>query len=140
MSQQFLFPVQLHFTPQEINILKQVREDLEHTGFLFSNFTKDSIEISGVPVHVPESETSVILEQLINDIENEVPDSHFSPTDLLAKSMAKSLAVKTGQSLTIVEQEHLVNSLFGCKEPNMSPTNKPTFTTLSIDELDKKFI
>ena len=31
---------------------------------------------------------------------NEVPDSNFSATDLLAKSMAKSLAIKTGQSLT----------------------------------------
>jgi DNA mismatch repair protein MutL len=140
MSQQLLFPVQLHFTPQEIDILKQVKEDLEHTGFLFSNFTKDSIEISGVPIHVPGSEASVILEQLINDIENEVPDSNFSPTDLLAKSMAKSLAIKSGQTLTVMEQEHLVNSLFGCKEPNMSPTNKTTFITLSIDELDKKFI
>lgn len=140
MSQQLLFPVQLHFPPQEIEILRQVKEDLEHTGFLFSNFTNDGIEISGVPVHVPESEVSVILEQLISDIENEVPDSNFSPTDLLAKSMAKSLAVKSGQSLSVTEQEHLVNSLFGCKEPNMSPTNKSTFVTLSVDELDKKFI
>lgn len=140
MSQQLLFPVQLHFSPQEIEILRQVKEDLEHTGFLFSNFTNDGIEISGVPVHVPESEVSVILEQLISDIENEVPDSNFSPTDLLAKSMAKSLAVKSGQSLSVTEQEHLVNSLFGCKEPNMSPTNKSTFVTLSVDELDKKFI
>ncbi|MCX7547169.1 DNA mismatch repair endonuclease MutL [Xanthomarina sp. F1114] len=140
MSQQLLFPIQLHFSSQEIDILKQVKEDLEYTGFLFSDISKDSIEISGVPVHVPESEVSVILEQLINDIENEVPDSNFSPTDLLAKSMAKSLAVKTGQSLSVPEQEHLVNSLFGCKEPNMSPTNKSTFITLSVDELDKKFI
>ena len=45
------------------------------------------------------SEVSIILEQLINDVENEVPDSNFSATDLLAKSMAKTLAIKTGQSL-----------------------------------------
>ncbi|TYA53846.1 DNA mismatch repair endonuclease MutL [Formosa maritima] len=140
MSQQLLFPVQLHFSTQEIEIIRQVKQDLEHTGFQFSNISKDNIEISGVPISVPESEVSVILEQLINDIQNEVPDSNFSSTDLLAKSMAKSLAVKTGQSLTVMEQEHLVNSLFGCKEPNMSPTNKTTFITLSVDELEKKFI
>jgi DNA mismatch repair protein MutL len=140
MSQQLLFPVQLHFSTQEIEIIKQVKQDLEHTGFQFSKISKDSIEISGVPISVPESEVSVILEQLINDIQNEVPDSNFSSTDLLAKSMAKSLAVKSGQSLTVMEQEHLVNSLFGCKEPNMSPTNKTTFITLSVDELEKKFI
>ncbi|MFL0353760.1 DNA mismatch repair endonuclease MutL [Xanthomarina sp. GH4-25] len=140
MSQQLLFPVQLHFTTQEIEIIKQVKQDLEHTGFQFSKISKEGIEVSGVPVSVPESEVSVILEQLINDIQNEVPDSNFSSTDLLAKSMAKSLAVKTGQSLSVMEQEHLVNSLFGCKEPNMSPTNKTTFITLSVDELERKFI
>ncbi|WP_417289686.1 DNA mismatch repair endonuclease MutL [Corallibacter sp.] len=140
VSQQLLFPIELHFSTQEIDIINQVKEDLEHTGFVFSNVTKESVEISGVPVSVPASEVSVVLEQLISDIENEVPDSHFSSADLLAKSMAKSLAVKTGQTLTVPEQEHLVNSLFGCKEPNMSPFNKTTFITLSVDELDKKFV
>lgn len=140
VSQQLLFPVQVFLSPEEIMCIEQVKEDLEHTGFVFSNFNDDHIEISGIPVSVPVHDVSIILERLIADIQNEVPDTHFSGTDLLAKSMAKSLAIKTGQSLTVIEQEHLVNSLFGCKEPNMSPTNKPTFITLSMDDLDNKFI
>ena len=139
-SQQLLFPLQLHFTPQEIVLIKQLKDDLERTGFVFSNISKEMVEIIGVPVSVPESEVSIILEQLISDVENEVPNSHFSATDLLAKSMAKSLAIKTGQSLEKDEQEHLVNRLFACKEPNVSPTNRTTFITMSVDELDKKFI
>ncbi|MEN3322896.1 DNA mismatch repair endonuclease MutL [Mariniflexile soesokkakense] len=139
-SQQLLFPLELHFSSQEIKIISQLKEDLEHTGFVFSNVTNEAIEISGVPVSVPESEVSIILEQLIGDVENEVPDTHFSATDLLAKSMAKSLAIKRGQSLQKDEQEHLVNKLFACKEPNVSPTNRTTFVTISVDELDKKFI
>jgi DNA mismatch repair protein MutL len=140
VSQQLLFPLQLHFSIQEIQIIEQLKEDLEHTGFVFSNFNKDIVEITGVPVGIPDSEVSIILEQLISDVENEVPDSNFSATDLLAKSMAKSLAIKTGQSLLKDEQEHLVNKLFACKEPNVSPTNRTTFITMSVDELDKKFI
>ena len=140
VSQQLLFPIELHFSTQEIDIINQVKEDLEHTGFVFSNVTKESVEISGVPVSVPASEVSVVLEQLISDIENEVPDSHFSSADLLAKSMAKSLAIKTGQTLTNTEQEHLVNRLFACKEPSVSPTNKTTFITMTVDELEKKFM
>ncbi len=140
VSQQLLFPLQLHFSVQDIEIINQLKEDLEHTGFIFSSVNKESVEIIGVPISVPESEVSIILEQLISDVENEVPDAHFSATDLLAKSMAKSLAIKTGQSLKKDEQEHLVNSLFACKEPNASPTNRATFITMSVDELDKKFI
>ncbi|MFD1163757.1 DNA mismatch repair endonuclease MutL [Hwangdonia seohaensis] len=140
VSQQLLFPLQLHFSVQDIEIINQLKEDLEHTGFIFSGVSKESVQIIGVPVSVPESEVSIILEQLISDVENEVPDTHFSATDLLAKSMAKSLAIKTGQSLQKDEQEHLVNRLFACKEPNVSPTNRTTFVTMSVDELDKKFI
>ena len=73
-------------------------------------------------------------------MENDVPDASFSAADLLAKSMAKSLAIKNGQALNNTEQEHLVNSLFACKEPNISPTNRPTFITMSIDDIEKKFM
>lgn len=139
-SQQLLFPLQLHFSLQDIEIINQLKVDLEYTGFVFSNVKEESIDISGVPVGVPESEVSIILEQLISDVENEVPDSNFSSTDLLAKSLAKSLAIKTGQTLHKDEQEHLVNKLFACKEPNVSPTNRTTFITVSVDELDRKFI
>lgn len=139
-SQQLLFPLQLSFTPNEVNIISGLKEDLEHTGFVFSDVNEETIIITGVPVGVPESEVSIILEQLISDVEHDVPDANFSATDLLAKSMAKSLAIKNGQSLNNTEQEHLVNSLFACKEPNISPTNRPTFITLSTDDIEKKFM
>lgn len=140
VSQQLLFPLQLHFSSNELIILADLKEDLEATGFVFGKFNQEVIDVIGVPVNVPDSEVSILLEQLISDVEQEVPDSHFSTTDLLAKSMAKSLAIKTGQSLSNLEQEHLVNSLFACKEPSVSPANRATFITLKVDELDKKFM
>ena len=139
-SQQLLFPLQLHFTPNETNIIDDLKLDLEHTGFVFSQLNEDEVTITGVPVGVPESEVSIILEQLISDVENDVPDANFSATDLLAKSMAKSLAIKNGQLLNSLEQEHMVNSLFACKEPNVSPTNRPTFITMGVDDIEKKFM
>ncbi|WP_179018658.1 DNA mismatch repair endonuclease MutL [Winogradskyella forsetii] len=139
-SQQLLFPLQLHFTPNETKIIDDLKADLEHTGFVFSELNGKGITITGVPVGVPESEVSIILEQLISDVENDVPDTHFSAADLLAKSMAKSLAIKNGQALNSTEQEHMVNSLFACKEPNVSPTNRPTFITMAVDDIEKKFM
>jgi DNA mismatch repair protein MutL len=53
--------------------------------------------------------------------------------------MAKSLAVKSGTYLTDKEQENLVNSLFACKEPTISPFQKPTFITFTVEDLDKRF-
>jgi len=140
VSQQLLFPLQLEFSNAEIIILQSLKEQLEQTGFIFSKLEASKVELSGVPVSVSDANVSLVLEQLVNDVENEVPDSNFSQTDLLAKSLAISLAIKTGQRLSIEEQEHLVNRLFACKESSISPTNKQTFVTMSVEDWDKKFM
>ncbi len=139
-SQQLLFPLKLHFSIPEIEVVKRLKEQLESSGFIITKLEQNILEITGVPIVVAESEVSIIIEQLISDYQNEIPESNLSLTDLLAKSMAKSLAIKTGQRLTRQEQEHLVNSLFACKEPNVTPGNKPIFITMSIEEFDKRFI
>jgi DNA mismatch repair protein MutL len=57
----------------------------------------------------------------------------------MAKSLAKSLAIKTGTKINLREQEEIVNKLFNCKQPDLSPFGKTTFVTINIDEIDKKF-
>jgi len=139
ISQQLLFPLKLSFSKSEIELLDTVKEQLENTGFVFGERTMGEIEIKGIPAVTTEKEVSVLLEQLIHDLENEVPDSGFSQTDLLAKSMAKSIAVRTGVELAPEQQQYMVNSLFACTEPAITPDNKTTFITLAVDEIDKKF-
>ena len=140
VSQQLLFPLQLHFSKPDVAIIEKIREQLEHTGFVFSELKDETIEISGIPVLILESHVVNLLSQLVHDIKEEVPDSGFSQNDMLAKSMAASMAIKTGISLNREEREHLINQLFACKEPTVSPTNKPVFTTLEVNDLDKKFM
>jgi DNA mismatch repair protein MutL len=139
VSQQLLFPLQLKFSKSEFTILTDLQQALETTGFVFSSFTIESVELTGLPVGVKESEVQSVFEQLIHDIEHEVPDVNFSLSDLLSKSLAKSLAIKNGKKLEIQEQEYIVNTLFSCKEPLVSPSNKTIFTTLNVEDLDKKF-
>ena len=140
VSQQLLFPLQFQFSKPKMALLVSVKEQLEHTGFVFSIMKEDNMEITGIPSNVMESSIEGILEQLLLDIENEVPDSGFSQNDLLAKSLAKSLAVKTGTSMSKEEQEHLIHQLFACKEPSVSPENKKVVLTLEATDFDKKFI
>lgn len=138
-SQQLLFPLELYFSREEIQFIKELQPSLENTGFIFEQIKEDSIQIGGIPVSIQESEVSILLEELINGLQNDIPESTFSLNDGIAKTMAKSLAVKTGSYLTEIEQENLVNGLFACKDPNVSPFNKPTFITISVEDLDKKF-
>jgi DNA mismatch repair protein MutL len=138
-SQQLLFPLELYFSTDEMQLLKELEPTLENTGFVFDAFKTDAVQISGLPIAMTESEVSIVLEELISNLKNEIPESSFSQSDSIAKSMAKSLAIKTGTYLSEKEQENLVNSLFACKEPNVSPFQKPTFITITVDDLDKRF-
>ena len=138
-SQHLLFPLELYFSVNEIELINELKMSLEHTGFVFDSIENDKLTISGIPVSVSESEVAIVLEELMNDLHSGIPDSSFSLNDSIAKSMARSLAVRTGTYLTEKEQENIVNGLFACKEPDVSPFNKPTFITISVDDLDKKF-
>lgn len=138
-SQQLLFPLNLFFSKNELDLIAELKEALANTGFVFESTAEDHVVISGIPVNVTESEVSIVLEQLLSDLQEGIPESSFSQNDSIAKSMAKSLAVKTGTYLTEKEQENLVNGLFACKDPNVSPFQKPTFITMRVEDLDKKF-
>ncbi|WP_405604553.1 DNA mismatch repair endonuclease MutL [Polaribacter sp. Asnod1-A03] len=138
-SQQLLFPVKISFSSAEIEMIYTIKTELENAGFSFDEFTKDSVTIKGIPVSVTESKITIILEELLSDIDLEVPDASFSHFDVMAKSFAKTLSIKTGTLLSEKEQEGLVNDLFSCKEPTISPFGKPTFKTLTLNEIDNLF-
>ncbi|MEX6626023.1 DNA mismatch repair endonuclease MutL [Tenacibaculum salmonis] len=138
-SQQLLFPVNISFSKSDIEMIYTIKSDLESAGFMFDEFTKESVIIRGIPTSISESQITLILEELLDDIKLEVPDASFSHFDVMAKSFAKSLALKTGTVLSIKEQENLVNDLFSCREPNTSPFGKPTFKTLTLNEIDTIF-
>ncbi|WP_299014263.1 DNA mismatch repair endonuclease MutL [uncultured Polaribacter sp.] len=138
-SQQLLFPVKISFSSAEIEMIYTIKTELENAGFSFDEFTKASVTIKGIPVSVTESKITIILEELLNDINLEVPDASFSHFDVMAKSFAKTLSIKTGTLLSEKEQEGLVNDLFSCKEPSVSPFGKATFKTLTLNQIDNLF-
>lgn len=140
ISQQLLFPLSLSFSKSDHIIIKEIRESLHNIGFVFDVIGEAEIRITGVPLSVPESEVGIILDQLISDYQQDIVVDGFSQTDVLAKTMAKSLAVKTGELLDSDSQLALVNDLFACKEFRTSPFNKSIFITITEDEIDKKFI
>lgn len=139
-SQQLLFPLQLYFSASEIIMLKEMQTHLSELGFVFEKIEQESIVISGVPVGISESEASMVLEDLLNDWQNDLPDDTEVLQEHLAKAMAQSLALKSGTVLSAEEQQNIVNSLFACPDPQVSPFGKPTYVIQNIEEIDKKFI
>lgn len=139
MTQKLLFPLEVVYSAYEIALLKELRPALEQLGFEFENTEKEKVILSGLPINVNENQAKQVLEQLIFDLKEGIPESSFSQNDSIAKSVAKSLAVKTGVLLSETEQTNIVDTLFSCKQPDVSPSGKTTFITMNIEELDRRF-
>lgn len=137
--QQLLFPLEINIGKNDVGIAKQIEQDLNSAGFHISEIKEDSLILDSIPSAIAEKEVVGIIETLIENFKNEVPESNFSQVDLITKSLAKSLAIKTGTFLNNREQESILNKLFSCKEPNYSPFGKKTFITLSLEDLESKF-
>ena len=128
--QQLLFPLRLDINKNDILIVRQIQNDLKSAGFHISEIAEDALVLDAIPATIAEKEVIGILESLIDNFRNEVPESSFSQVDLITKSLAKSLAIKAGTPLNHKEQENILNKLFSCKEPNYSPFGKQTYCDL----------
>jgi DNA mismatch repair protein MutL len=138
-SQKLLFPLELEFNVIEFQTLLNLKESLEFSGFIFDEMEHQRIVISGLPLFIQDKEVTRVFEKIILDFQDNIPNNSFSQNDLLAKSMAKSLAIKTGQALTLEFQEDLINQLFACKDAQSSPFEKNIITQISLEEIETKF-
>jgi len=137
-SQQLLFPYSLELTPTQQVFLYDLEDVLSEAGFVFERNSKPDIIIKGIPVSSSENEIPHIFENLFASLESDLPADSFSQSDVLSKSLAKTLSIKRGVPMKAEEQQGLLDDLFACKETQISPFNRQIFVTLTQEELEKK--
>ena len=137
-SQKLVFPIEIELTKKQEIILSEIKDVVDSMGFKF--FVKNKIvNINAVPPIISDKTIEEIFEDLLNKNDSYNIKESFSLADLIAKKLSKSLSVKTGKTLKLKEQQAIINQLFSCKEPKLSPFNKQIFVTLDKKDLDKNF-
>ena len=137
-SQNLIFPLKLDFNKSEIMILKTLKKPLIHLGFKFKKFDSNNVVLSAFNPIFKENDIFDIFQNLIENQSSDVKKTSLSANDYMAKIFSISSCIKKGIKLEQKEQEALVNDLFACKDPNVSPLNKLIFKVISIDSIDKK--
>ena len=133
--QQLMFPYELSFAPHELEVIAQLRDLFESSGFMFT-IESDKVVVSGIPLHLTDSEIPNIFHELLQQHIEALPTTENTQKEAFAKALCKSLAVKTGQVLSEEEQETLINNLFSCQEVLISPFGKRIYYSLSENEID----
>lgn len=139
LSQQLLFPQTIDFSPENMAVLLEIMPEIKQLGFDISEFGKYTFIIHGIPQQATENNIQNILEDLVEQYKLNKSEIKLSATDILVRSMAKSISIKSGKKLSTQEMQHLADELFACQMPYSAPSGKPTITTFSSEELDKRF-
>ena len=135
-SQQLMFPYELSFSAHELQVITQLQPLFESIGFMFA-IEDDKIVLSGIPLHLTDSQIPNIFNELIQQHIELLPTTENTQKEAFAKTLSKSLAIKTGQVLSEEEQESLINNLFSCQEVLISPFGKRIYYNLSVNEIDR---
>ena len=139
LSQQLVFPHEIHLSPTDIEIIKEITDDIESVGFDINIPTRNCLMILGVPFETKANEIDKIIDNILDAYKNQNDTWKSDHQKFIAKSLALSNAIKNGKTMTSEEMNELIDSLFACELPFISIYNKPTAIVLEINELIKRF-
>ena len=139
VTQQELFPKTIEMNSSDFELVKEIHSEIQALGFDISEFGKNTFIIHGVPADTAEFDSSALLEGLIENYKQNLLELKSEKRENLARSMARNMAIKSGKLLSQEEMNKLIDELFACKMPYSTPSGKPTITTFSSDDLDKRF-
>lgn len=138
-SQILIFPIKLDLNSKEIGLIIDIKKSLVHLGFRFNKFDKNGIEVSAIHPIFLEKQIHDVFQELINDEILDFKSKCDSLNDYTAKILSKCSSINSGYKLEKLQQDSLVNDLFACKDPNISPFNELIFKVISIETIKKMF-
>ncbi len=136
--QQLLFPENLYIKPADIDLLHQALPGLRHLGFDIQILGINTFVVNGIPTLLPIADVASTIEQIIEEYRSSnqaINNIHFN--GLLALGLAKSNAIKEGQTLSREEMQQLIDQLFACEMPNVAPDGAITVKIFDISEIEK---
>ena len=137
VSQQLIFPKEVELTPQQIALFGELEANLNAMGFVVKQ--KDNhLHITGIPAICDDKQLGQLFEDVFSPPDDHEQVASFSQADYMAKILSKSLSIKGNLTLSVQEQQALVDDLFACKDTLTSPFNRKIFITLDKEELEKK--
>lgn len=134
-SQQELFPQHISLNINDASLLKEILPELEKVGFRIEPLNQTTFIINGTPVDNKGSDTVGLIEKILENYKTNLTGSKLDKRLNLARSMAMQMAVKSGQTLSVMEMQDLVDRLYGCAVAEVSPSGKKIFTIINAEEL-----
>ena len=138
-TQRLIFPDILQLTTTQTITLESINDQLSELGFDIAYLGDNSWSINGIPSAINDTNPSELVSKMIDTIESSGENLETELLSKIALSMARSSAIKPGQSLTNAEIEQLIGDLFKLPTPNHTPDGKTIIASIPIADITKLF-
>ena len=135
--QRVLFPQTIQLSAVDAEIMNEITEDLDNLGFEISALGSGTYVINAVPSNLPSGEIIDFIDGLLEDFKKNRTESTDNQRIKLARIIAGNFAVKTGKSLKVEEMQQLIDELFACQVPDVSPDGSRVLKIIQVQEIDK---
>ncbi|MDR1369116.1 MAG: DNA mismatch repair endonuclease MutL [Dysgonamonadaceae bacterium] len=139
ISQGLLFPEIISFTSKEAVILPYLLDDFAVMGFELNDLGNNSYSINGIPAGLENIDAIDTLKDMVQKALETGCEVKEEVTEAIVLSLAKRAAIPYGKQLSQEEAESLISGLFASELPNYTPDGKLIISTLTDDEIDKRF-
>lgn len=137
VSQSTMFPEVVELSAAQNAVLTDIAPSLEELGFSLAPLGDNTWSISGVPSILTGANPRDTLLGMIKSVTESGEELGNSLHERLALSMARSSAIKRGQSLTPAEMDRLISDLFRLPTPALTPEGNTVFTIINMDDISK---
>lgn len=138
-AQQLLFPQTLSVAPTQEPLLLERLDELTRMGFEINSLGNRSYSITGIPGGLSTEQPRGLVEELLDQLESMPEGLAIEAQERSALAVARSAVRQQRKRMSPTELEHMVDELFACEQPYVSPGGKAVIATFNHDEINAKF-
>ena len=138
--QKELFPETINFDVKSAHIVAELLPYLRKMGFDIEHFGNETFIVHGLPLGLQGgTNAGKLIEKLISQYSENL-ELQLGIPENISRSYAVSSCVRRGTPLSVEEMLLIIDRLFACQAPYISPTGHKCFINYTLDELKNKFV
>lgn len=136
-TQTLLFPRTIEFSGADMQLIYELENEIKAMGFDFSEFGKNTVILNGIPAGSEKGSEMDLFEGLLEQYKYNMKEPNLETRENMLRSMALHAAIRRNTILNEQEMKELVQSLYLCEHPGLSPRGIAISIAISPEQLTK---
>ena len=125
--QQSLFPETVTLTAAQGELLNELKDEFKRLGYEIEPMSSTNFAINGTPVNEEVTDIQTLIKTIIDDYKSNRMNRMMETEKNLAMCMARQRRSSIKPITTLEEANTLLQRLFGCLVPTLSPSGKKIY-------------